>query len=100
MKAIGQYVLIEQTAIKRKSQIITEGKMDIKDTHIITNKVLQLGKKIEDPEIEIGDNPIFGEHTNFGNVKIVSSTEQKTEALILVHYSDIIGIDNIEEEEK
>jgi len=100
MKVIGEGVLIKEVAIKRKSQLITGGAdVDLKSTHIITRTVEQIGSKIDNPEIKIGDIPIFSEFTSFGNVKVISKTEQKIETLIIVHYNDIIGVDNVEEEE-
>ena len=101
MKAIGEYVLLKQVSEKKKTQLITQGLIDAKDTHIMTNEVLQIGSKVIDPEIEIGDNPIFGEHMSFGNIKVISSTDTKMEAYVIVHYNDIIGIeDKIEKVKK
>lgn len=100
MKVIGEGVLIREVATKRKSQLITGGAdVDLKSTHIITRVVEQIGAKIDNPEIKVGDIPIFSEFVSFGNVKIISKTEQKIESLIIVHYNDIIGVDSVEEEE-
>lgn len=93
MKVLGQYVLIEQTMIKKKGVISLDALEDRKDQFDFYYKVLQLGSKCEG-EVLIGDFPIFSEHVRFSGVKLILKNSNKMIAHIIVHEGDIIGTDN------
>ena len=96
MKVIGERVLVEQIATRKKSNIISKNGDKVNpDTWVIVNKILSVGSVIKNPEIKVGETPVFGEFTNFGNVKIIIRTKEKVVSHIIVHYNDIVGVDEL-----
>lgn len=92
IKALGEYVLIKQTMVKKKGAIIMDASKNDKDKFDISFKIVQLGDKCTQ-DINIGDIPIFEEYVKFNLGRILHKTDNKMEALFIVHQNSIIGID-------
>lgn len=92
IKALGEYVLVKQTMVKKKTKIILDASKDEKERFDITFKVLELGSKCTS-DVKVGDFPIFTEYVKFNLGRILQKDDNKMVALLLVHEGDIIGID-------
>lgn len=96
MKLLEKYILIEQTAISKKIDLLLPVTAKDDDRFDYSFKVLQKGPQC-DPIIEVGDKPIFTNHVRFLGIKVISKTDNKMIVHVIVHETDIVGFDNEQE---
>jgi len=92
IKALGEYVLVKQSMIRKKGKIITDASKNDNDKFDISFRVLQLGSKCTS-DVQVGDIPIFDEYVKFNLGRILQKDKDVMVSLLLVHENSIIGVD-------
>lgn len=91
MRVLGPYVLVEQAKRRKHSGIIMKkGQEEWTETL----RVLALGAGIPNPEIQIGEVPILSRNVVFQGVKVLESNKDTEIVHFIIHYEDIVGIDD------
>ena len=91
VKALGEYLLVKQTMVKKKSKLILDASKDEKAKFDINFEVIQLGDKCTS-SVQVGDAPIFEEYVKFNMGIVLQKTEDVMISLLLVHQNSVIGI--------
>lgn len=94
MRVLGERVLIEQVMTEKQSKIILPKGAKKEEGFDVTFKVLQVGDEVPAGKMVEGDAPVFSKHVQFDGVKKVEDTATKKIMHVIVHYEDIIAIDN------
>lgn len=97
MKAIKNYLVVEQVFTKKKSSsIITLGDKPTEDMYSIKLTVKQLGGTIsEDAEIKVGDVILLNTYAKPIRVNKISGKpgDQTIVNEVLYHYDDVVGLE-------
>lgn len=101
MKVFGNRVLIEQIVEEKISNILLPGGKNAQKQTKVSFKVLQVGPDVDPIDgVKPGDIPIFGKHTDFHGVKVISKEEDKANSSskevlhVIVYADDILGADD------
>lgn len=99
IQVLGNRVLVEQIMIRKKSKIIVPGKDEVNpDQFDIYFKVIDIGDGVpKDTKLQVGSIPIFAKYVDLGTMKILEKSNEKMISNIIVHYDDIAGIDEPDE---
>ena len=102
MKVFGKLVLVEQIVITKLSNIMLPGGKKADSQTSVAFRVLQTGNEVDPDGVQPGDIPVFGKHTDFHGVKVISKETSpdrltSTEILhVIVFESDILAADEPE----
>lgn len=97
MKVLGNRVLIEHKAQRKKSAIHVLGNDKNADVYDMTFTVIALGDGVEGNKLKPGDKILLGTHTQPNLAKEVKKTNDLSIYNVIVHYDDIEAV--LEEED-
>ena len=96
MKVLGKRVLVEQKMTEKKSDIIIPEQAKDSERFDFEFTILQLGPECPTGkhEAQVGDTPVFSQHVMFMGTKLIEKDSKGMIIHVVVHYDDIIAIDN------
>lgn len=92
MKVLGQRVLLEQVAVRKKSAIHVLGEKSNPDIFDITFKIIGMGNGVPLGILQIGDQVVLDIHCSPNPIKEVSKTNDKTVYHLITHFENIEAV--------
>lgn len=92
MKILGNRVLIEHKAKRKRSAIHVLGNDKNADVFDMTFTVLALGDEVEEGKLKKGDQVILGTHTQPNLAKEIKKTNDESIYNVIVQYEDIEAV--------
>lgn len=97
MKVLGNRVLVERVAVKKKSVLIEHiNQKEAPETFDFTDVVIQLGPDVKPGVINIGDIPIFGKYATESALKIIHKDDKGFTTHLIMEVDNIVGIETPE----
>ena len=95
MRVTGEFVLVEQTDVKKENSLIIPGK-DANQEYETFFKIKEIGPLVpKEYGLRVGLNPVFSTHFQaLAFQKTSKKLEKKViTANLVIHYADIVGIE-------
>ena len=95
-KILGNRVLVEQImTVKESNLILTAQQKQDTDNFDIQKKIIMIGDEVyPEGRFVIGDIPVYGKYSVEDSIKVITSTDQRMVAHVVMHVDNIVGIDN------
>lgn len=94
MQVLGKMIVVEQSMIKRKSNIIRLDK-ETKEQFDVQNRIIQFGPDCpNDSPLTIGCIPIISPFAQIYGGKTISKTDDKLVTHVIYDIDDMVGIDD------
>ncbi len=93
IKVLGKRLLIKQELFGKKKLLIGTAKDD-QDLFDIVQTVEQIGPDCPEGLVEIGDHVVFPTYVQFLSSKTIKRTPEHGIIFSVIHFDDVIAIDN------
>lgn len=99
MRPIGDFIVLEQKMVKKKSAIILTDKTPDESKFDFSFKIIRIGEDCK-RKIAIGEIPILAKYRTIHAIDVLEKDDNGMLCHIMVHENDIVGVDEPDEIKK